>query len=359
MESQSVCDAISAEVVRRAAEWYGPGSVVTGPVKAIETRRFSFFLRFHVRDEAGASNRVLVKIPRRPEIQSLAHAATEPDSPGAIREYESLVAIDRLVRETSDAGLGSIRPLGFLRPWNAFAMEHVEGRTLKRIVASPRWTVASSRDWLRLSRVFFAAGRWLSHFHERLDGIREAPVDVARLEKNTEQTLDALNEVCRGDLDLGSLRDRLRNAARTLSGRTDRVATLHGDFMAANILITLREQVVVLDTHRAETGSVHEDLSRLAMDLPTLKQQVLSHGLFYKEEGLQACRDALHRGYFGESATEPSLVALHDVLAIVRKWCFHEVRLAQSRRLPSAVRRRLESWLRPYFRRMIVERLAS
>lgn len=359
MESQNVCDAISAEVARRVAEWYGPGSVLTGGVARVETRRYSFFLRFLVRDGAGVANRVLVKIPRRPEIESLAHAATEPRSPGAIREYESLLAIDRVVRECNERDLRSIRPLGFLDPWNAFAMEQVEGRALKELVASPRLLIGSNAVWGRLTRIFYSAGRWLASFHENLGNARDTALDAIALRRGANDAIDSLRMAAGESLELESIREALQDSIERLQPTTDRTTVLHGDFSPANILVTPDERVVVLDTHRAASGSAYEDLARLAMDLPTRKQQVLSRGHYYPKAGVYACQSALIRGYWGAHEPDRALAAYHCALAVVRKWRLDEFRISHAGRLPKRARREVAAWIRPYFRRLTVRSLGA
>ncbi len=207
VDSQAVVDAISAAVVRRVPEWYGAGAVAL-PAAGFETRRYSFFLRYPVVSAAGSA-RVLVKVPRPLETESLAVAATEPASPDAAREYETLVAIREALVGPESVGLRAIRPLGFLEPWSAFAMEEVPGRNLKQLVTG--WAVLrrSPGAWLRVEHAYRSAGMWLARFHDCVGAAHEEPLDRPRLRRLADAAVDRLDRAAAGRQETASLRRAL------------------------------------------------------------------------------------------------------------------------------------------------------
>jgi aminoglycoside phosphotransferase (APT) family kinase protein len=351
VDSRPVVEAVTAAVARRVPEWYGAGAVAL-PAAGVETRRYSFFLRYPVVSPAGRA-RVLVKVPRPLETDSFAAAATEPASPDAAREYETLVAIREALVGPESVGLRAVRPLGFLEPWNAFAMEEVPGRNLKRLVTS--WAVLrrSPRAWIRVERAYRSAGRWLARFHDCVGAAHPEPLDTQRLHRLAEAAVDRLDRAAAGRQETASLRRAIGESIDALASASDRVACLHGDFRSAHILLAPDARLAVLDSYRAAPGSVYEEVARLATDLSTLGPQALSHGLAYRERDVRRCVDAHLRGYFGDRPPDRALLAVHCGLAVLRKWADDEERLAAAR-LPRVAGRALSWWIGRWHRRRLL-----
>jgi hypothetical protein len=209
-----------------------------------------------------------------------------------------------------------------------------------------------------LERCYLSAGAWLARFHERVGGAHEEPLDKPRLRSLADSAFDALELAAARHLQTAPLRAALRNRIDALAAPWDRVAGLHGDFMSANILLTADERIAVLDTHRARSGSIYEDIARLATDLATLRLQVLSQGLAYRKCAVERCAGSLLRGYFGDRPPDHPLLSVHCALAVVRKWAFDEERLANARGLPPGADRALAALVGRFLRRQILEWLA-
>ncbi len=352
-----IVEELSAAVVRRVPEWYGPGASA-GQAAPIERRPWSFLLRFPVVSAAGCTARVVVKVPRSPEVESFALAATEPRAPDAVREYETLVAIWESVAGSDVKEFRAVRPLSFLEPWNAFAMEEVEGRNLKQM--AERWQVVTGARaaWDRLERGYHRAGSWLALFHDRLGGAEDRQLDRAQLREAAAEVLGDLERASARQVETASLREALDGHIDALSATCDRVAVLHGDFAPRNMLLGTDGRIAAVDTRRTVSGSVYADVASMATDLSTVPLQVLTHGAAYRETIVRRCTGALLRGYFGARPYDPQLLAIHCGLSIIlHRWIYYEERMAR-RRLPAAARRALAAWVRRYLRRLLLEWLA-
>lgn len=351
MDSQRVVEAMTAAVARRVPEWYGEGAVAL-PAAGVETRRYSFFLRYPVVSAAGSA-RVLVKVPRPLATESLAVAATEPASPDAAQEYETLVAIREALVGPQSVGLRAIRPLGFLEPWNAFAMEEIPGRSLKQLVNGRAVLRRSPAAWLQVERAYRAAGKWLARFHDCVGAAHEEPLDRPRLRRLADAAVDRLDRAAAGRQETASLRRGLGESIEPLASASDRVAHLHGDFRSAHVILTSDARVSVLDSYRTAPGSVYEEVARLPVDLSSGGPQVLSHGLAYRGRDVRRCVDAHLRGYFGDRPPDRALLAVHCGLAVLRKWADDEERLAAAR-LPRVAGRALSWWIGRFHRRQLL-----
>lgn len=347
---RAIISAITAHITSRLTEWFGQGAVLTGQRPEFRQLRRSFFIHYRVHSVSGGPKCLLIKVPRRPEKARLAqtilpgphHAATQ-------REYESLERIWVAFGQDGSGAYCVIRPLEYLPSWNAIAMEALEARSLKEALLRPRIVLGLARDWERIESAFERAAGWLGTFHERLGDRRPEyfPVEEARTEIT--QALDRLASAASRQIDLEPLRQAFAHVLDTLRGSTVPTATLHGDFYSSNILLTASGQVGAFDTKRLARGPVYVDLAALITDPVTRKIQVLSQGLFIRDQWLEGCQAATLRGYFGPEAWDRRALDLYCGLAVVRKWALDEEMMAVTSGLRRLAAYLAAPWVRRYF----------
>lgn len=350
---RAIAAQIVARIVARLPEWFD-GATLAVSLPEVQVRQWSFFLRYPLRTADGKAGAVLVKIPREPGITTLGQAVAAAHlAPVTRQEYETLQAM-AAVFAGEGAPLGAIRPLVYLAEWNALVMEELPARPLKKLLLQPRMALGLPQDWQPFEAALASAGRWLRTFHEQLGERRTEPPGAWELRTEIERELGRL-----APLDAAPLRVAFDRALVAVTQRPMPVATLHGDFNCANILVLRDGCVAALDPNDSKRGPIYLDLGTLVADLATRKVQVLSNGLFVRRSRLENCRAAVLEGYFGAKPADIQMLDLACALAVVRKWALEEQTLTRARGARRLAARAYAVLMRRYFSRLVRRYLRS
>jgi hypothetical protein len=353
-EAEQLIPQVTAALSAQLSAWFGVGATFSTPQPKLSPRRWSVFLHYPVQRPTGAPTTILVKIPRRPEIPTLAEAiAAEKLRLACQQEYQTLAAIAATHTAHASQSCTAIRPLAYLSDCNALVMEELQATPLKSLILTPQTLLARPAHQARIETTLTRAGQWLRIFHQNLGKSRSEPHAVDHLQQDVDQALQRLSALLPAQTTLAPLQAALNTTLHTLQSVPLPVALLHGDFNCANILVAPDGRVAVLDNNTDLSGVIYHDLAKLLCDLATRKVQVLSQGLFLRPAHLARYRQALLTGYFGADAYQAQALDLALAVAILRKWTQDEQLLASmtgAKRLAAAT---LTPLLRRYFQQLV------
>lgn len=233
------------------------------------------------------------------------------DSP--LSAHAEFLALQRL-----DAHFGSLglpfrvpAPIAYLPELDAFAMEYVEGVTVKELL-----TYRSVLRPARLLQGLSAAGTYLRHLH----AVEVLPRVAVDLRVEAEKVL-AVEEEKLHPLGL-ALPDHVRQTMAempALQVSASRV-WLHGDFGPANILLAEDGSTVGLDSALSAVGQPEDDLVRfvaLVSGVIRLAPEVVAPPFAHVHRRLE---DELLRSYY-QAAPWPPLFELKYLHQLARRWC--------------------------------------
>ncbi len=345
---------LTADIVAGLPTWFGEGAMLASSPPAWRRLRQSFFVRYVAQKKDGVTVPLLVKIPRKSEIATLAQAvaATHLATPTQ-QEYDSLVAVAQVFNTGQDARFFAVQPFAYLAQWNAIVMEELPARSLTRFLMRARMALGLPRDWEFLEQALCRAGQWLRVFHERLGDARVQPLRETSLAADLVFELDRLAELSGRQNAFAPMRAACLRAAERLQAVAVPTATLHGDFNCNNTLVMADGRVGVIDTKRRRQGAVYVDLALLAMDPPLRKIQVVTQGAFFRGAWLKRCQTAILTGYFGAQPYDARVFNLCCALMILRKWIADEEALGAAQGARRLMACGVTPLVRRYLRRML------
>jgi hypothetical protein len=360
IERHPVVTQITQELEAHLADWFGEGTTLTTPLPVIQSRKWSYLMRYGVRMPAGLDTALLVKIPREPGILTLDGAIKAEQWYAATRlEYDTLQAIATTFTEVSTEIFCTIRPLVYLPQWNAIVMEEMPAQPLKSALLKGRMIVGMAEDWHQFETALNRAGCWLRIFHEKLGNLTYQPFNAVDVRAEIERDLNHLEAVTARKVDTKTLRVAFERSLIALQKASVPVAALHGDFNCANILLSPDGRVSALDMNNNLRGSVYQDLATLITDLFTRKQAFMAYGLFVRNHRLERGADAVLEGYFGAEPYNQELLNVACALAITRKWIRDEEALAQSSAAVRLLNLPVRFGIRRYFWHLISRYLSN
>jgi hypothetical protein len=324
-EHSALLAALTSQIVTALPTWFGAHSKLVSDIPDVRHLKQSFFIRYAVRTYEGQPKTLLLKIPRKPDIKTLAQAisATHLAYPTQ-QEFNSLLTVAQTFQTINHGAFCQIRPFAYLPAWNAIVMEELPAKALKQLLLRPRMALGFAHDWQPLQVAMQRAGEWLRVFHEQLGEGVTAELSPAALQLELEQELAQLRQAAPKFITPAWLPPAFAQVITRIQLRSMSIVTLHGDFNCGNILVMPDGRVGAIDTKRRQRGSIYIDLATLATDPATRKLQVLSQGWFIRSAWLARCQQAVLQGYFGANAWDEALFRLHSVLAILRKWTLDE-----------------------------------
>lgn len=305
-------DGMLAALSGGAERYFGDPHAVLEPVTRLE-RPFSVLLRVRV-EAAGRRTHAFLKIfkPRKSTPEELAQLRRFVE-----REYRATTRLHATVR--SRPGLTALRPLALFADQLAIVTEEVEGRTFDRVLRRALWSAADRR------RALDAAGRigaWIRTYQEVTDV--EGTFSVGEARRYLDVRLRNLESL------VISAEERQRvldGFDRMAAGVTpEALVAIHADLCPANILVSPRGDVTILDFAMAKSGTRLHDLSHLFMHL-----EFFGWRPYVRTRQVRELQRALLRGYdSGLDESEPlfTLMLLQHVVC-------HVALLAEQRRGPA------------------------
>lgn len=304
--------------------WFGSSAHFdAAQTPELRTHAHSFIIRYRLRLGAN-EHHLLVKIPHRPNQTDFQESLRNESLKQPARdEYEQLLTTWQVFDSLNDPDCTAVQPLEFLNEWNAIVMLEVQATPLRSMLTSPRIGFSQSEATEHFIAHLRKAGRWLRYYHDKVGGSEAIPLSYelmqARLDKISKDVANHIGTRFQVPTKLEILRSRIEKAA----GR-ERIAHLHGDFHASNILITRQGKVCVLDPRvYPEKHSVYNDLSSLLIDLSVKPIPMLTSGVL-TNKFLQKSQQAVVESYFKPGEIEPGLLDFYCACEAFFKWSMNE-----------------------------------
>jgi len=304
--------------------WFGSGvRFDAAQTPEVQTHAHSFIIRYRLLLDAD-ERYLLVKIPHRPNQTDLQESlGNKTLSQPARDEYEQLLVIYQTFDTLNDPDCTAVQPLDFLDEWNAIVMLEMEAIPLRVMLTSPQIGFSRPEATEQFIGHLRKASHWLRYYHDKIGESESRPLSQelmqARLDKISMDVANHIGSRYQVQTKLKVLRSHIGKA----SGR-ERIARLHGDFHASNILITRQGQVCVLDPRvDSDKKSIYNDLSTLLIDLSVKLIPMLTGGVF-TQKFLQKSQQAVVESYFKPGEFEPSLLDFYCASEALFKWSMNE-----------------------------------
>lgn len=352
-EDEPIIASITAQLESHLGKWFGDNSRFLRQEPTINSYPSSFFLRYTILPISASPQNILVKIRRQPKMHSIMQTMTNSKLHINMPvEYDSLEVVYKN-KEKLQNGLGAIRPLHYFQPLNAIVMEERFSVTLGQMIADWRTAIFWSKEGLAsLLDAAFKTGQWLYAFHHTIHTSRE-------VEFSTEEFMTDVNDLA-GRLEITS---RNKISARFICELFSKVIShppykrvpysiTHGDMTCDNVLYTTDKVVFVVDI-KSKPASVYSDLGIILIHPETYKTQVLSLGLFIRQNTLKDYRNAILDGYFGNNPVERDLLNLYCAFNFLDKWVMYEEVFYKLK----GIKRMISMILAPIFRLYFVARI--
>jgi hypothetical protein len=278
---------------------------------------------------------------------------TPPDwpSPGA-REHAALSRIEAGFSGLGDPRFGTVRVLDHLDDIDTLVMETHPGQGMDQMLEHQAWLRATRKA--PLASACARAGAWLRAYHE-LPDLPETPAPLP-LRSDLIDAVERIGALLPPD-SWTSLREAIRGSIEDHLPERLPAATLHGDFVPRNVLVS-DDSVTVFDTRAPSRAPAEFDLARFLLSLKCGTAQALTRGRLHPKALVADLEAALLEGYY-ESAPARPLVRVHEVIGLLETWALarHRVRIARGiRRHAKRARLRLfESFYAPKLTSLLLE----
>lgn len=300
----------------------------------------SFIIRYRLLLDSDQRH-LLVKIPHRPHQNDLQKSLRDEKLRQFARdEYEQLLSTWRTFNALNDPDCTAVQPLDFIEECNAIVMLEVQGILLGVMLTSPQIGFGLPEATKPFVGYLSKACHWLRKYHDNVGGSERGAISrelmQARLDKISRDVAKNIGSRYQVQAKLDILQSQIeKNVGR------ERIAHLHGDFHASNILITHSGPVCALDPRLdLDKRSVYKDLATLLIDLSVKPIPILSGGVFTRKF-FQKCQQAVIESYFEPGEFEPSLFDFYCGCEVLFKWSMHErdFKLLKKRRIVAPLAR--------------------
>ncbi len=344
----------------RVQDWFGAHVHIVHADVAFTTYRNSFMIRVPLGAiELDLPPALLVKIPRKPYIDSPADAISVPQLREVARaEYNLAVATARVFEQASDPHCAAVPTLDYLEEWNAVVMCQMDGQPIKTLLTKPAIFARRPGEWQNLLNTLSSAGRWLRIFHEGVGNVSRLPFDFASAEAALDEVLGRLQTNSRGRVAKASLHADVYHALKRLKGVELPFVNAHGDFHYSNILVLANGLVCAIDPYFEERQPVYFDLASLLIDPQTRPVQVFSGGLWISPPYLSQMQKVILESYFQSETANPDALFFYSAMAVLYKWAGLEKDLASVKGVRKLMMAPVRPLVRRHFRRVLMRRLS-
>jgi thiamine kinase-like enzyme len=353
--NQAVISSLAKDLVPHITEWYGEGAALDPDSFTLRTNPYSFFIGFSVKTSIGIQT-LLAKIHRKPQIATLADAlTTERLRKIARNEYEISQLILQAFTEENSPVCIPVQYLGFIEKWNALLMRKVEGKMLKKYLLRPSIALRNSKSLAQLQKYLLLATCWLSILHRRVSDLQIVPFPVEQARLLMEEVLSKLHNRSNRHVDVGPFQAALEKGLEGIRDLYVPIGLLHTDFHYSNIMVTLDDEVCVLDYALNYYGPIYFDLATLLIDPETRQVQILTGGRFVGSDFIQSCKKLILDSYFKGQPYLENVLNFYCALAILNKWSTDESSLSNNpQKLISPILSRIT---RHYYAKLVVQYL--
>lgn len=320
-KDKPILDEINTKIMQSLDEWYGGGAHFDASHPDVRSYRNSFILRYPIRDAAGRSTAILVKIRRKPKMDALWQAVDADIHANIPSEYDSLKFVYSHLAGVQDA-FSAIRPLAYLENHHAIVMEEFPSRTLRQVLIEHR-SSPNGTGMSELLDVAVKTGKWLHHFHHTIHTpvVREySPKDIVDLVSDYATRLEANS---RGRIDARSIVQSFLRKLENIQIHAMTFSQSHADMTCDNVLYSDDRKVCVIDI-KTHPAPIYSDLGLIQIHPETIKPQIFRAGTYLPESILKEYRAAILRGYFGSEEYDASFVRIFNAIKILDKWLMYE-----------------------------------
>jgi serine/threonine protein kinase len=315
-QTEDLATTLSAIVRDRAQQWF-PHAAGVAPVLIRSQRRIAASLYvFRINQEHS----VLIKLqgvvlrdpsaPRRPRVV--------PRPALMYREQaEAMRAATDHFHRTADPRFRPVLLLDVIDELKAIVMEYLPWPTLRTLYLR----AGTTRSLSPFTRTAFAtAGSWLRSYH----GSQPVPGAASRdhLSSDFIASLDRLSAHIQGIVGLSRTLDEVCHRARQMAvyelPSELPLATSHGDFSPANILVAADGVVAVVDLAGRWLSPPYEDLAYFLVSLDTSRAALLTNGLALSGRAAESARASFVTAYYGD--TYPPGLHLYRLNALLDVW---------------------------------------
>ena len=307
---------LSAIVRDRAQQWF-PDAVGVAPVLIGSRRRIAASLHvFRINHEHS----VLIKI-QRPVVRDPSAPRRPRVVPRPVLMYREqadamVAATDHFLR-TADPRFRPVRLLDVFDDLKGIVMEYLPWPTLRTLYLR----AGTTRSLSPFTRTAFAtAGSWLRSYH----GSQPVPGATSRdhLSGDFIASLDRLSAHIQAIVGLNRSLETVCARAREMA--VDELpaelplATSHGDFSPANILVAPDGVVAVVDLAGRWLSPPYEDLAYFLVSLDTSRAALLTKGLALSRRAAVSGQESFVTAYSGD--TYPPGLHLYRLTALLDVW---------------------------------------
>ena len=350
-----------ATAVRHGAQWFPHLNGKQLTVRLVgrrQDRPRSLLARLQLHDGRQEASVVVKARAKRPTACVSGRSGLRPilvppelltDLAMARHEYDGLSMISAGFGDSDRTRFGIARPLAWLPEHAAFVMDHVSDQTLRqRLMANSRLRPGGAR--LNVASLV-NAGAWLRIYH----GLRPAGVLQSRLGQRT-QVIELFEQYAKFLAGRAGHTSLLTALARSGSARADAallgelpLAVGHGDFVARNLFESVSGRITVIDPMPRWLVPPYEDVARFIVGMRLLGMQIITQGMAFGQQELDAYEDAFVRGYFGEDPVPREALHVYHLLILMDKWSAAQ-QPAPRRTARGLVQMANQRWSDAYFR---------
>ena len=253
----ALADALRQEVMERWPNYY-PERAGTSATLTLTTRHFGFSVLFAAALEfPDGAERFMIKVRRKHRDGSVQpDEITDRTRQFATTEYEQHVKAYTFF-EHNGAGLSVVRPLDFIPEFNAFLVQHANGKDLSKIVRDGGGNTLPSLE---------RCGHWWRLFHHDLHQAQMRAWDSATIDRGLERRLLRLRSIGAPQDVAEELAAKMRAVARRVSPSLVPVSVIHGDCKLRHVWAT-NDRIQVLDFGNTKLGDSWIDPAALVVEL--------------------------------------------------------------------------------------------
>ncbi len=331
-QNDPVLQEISKEIEKRLGTWYGSNEGITIHSLEVQKRPVSFMLSLEVSVGVESLKKLLVKIPRTGEVETIQEVQNCQDLfQVGQKEYRYLRKVADLIERCNDPALLSIRPLDYLPAWNAIVMEELPAMSLEELLLSPGTRIGVPGHRALLEKSLQRAGKWLRLYHERLGKWDVVPLSLAEMKRKYRRRFKSLQEICEKTKWLGTFAYKFEKAIQSLEGRPVPFVRSHGDYYCKNILVASKDSIVPIDfdVRSRVSAPVYLDISTLMTDIAIQKIKVRSLGFLLPQSYLFSLGGRVLEGYFEEQPYDRDILNLYNAAGAISALHWYHMRQAQ------------------------------
>ncbi len=323
LTNEEIIRQVTAEVTQRLVAWLESGAQLLG-LPELRLYSYSFFLRYRVMTARGEQV-VLVKIPRKPAMKTLAEAiSTEWLREPTLAEYQVAQATWRAFAQANDPRCIAVKPLDYLEAWNAIVMLELDVRPMKKFLYSRRVLLAGGKVLPEVEDAVRSAGKWLRIFHEGVGNPHPGQISQVETRREINARLEKLKENSNGQVNVDRFRESFMELLYKIKDQVLPFSILHEDYQWSNIMVAADGRVCGLDPRHHTLGPVYSDLATFLIDPETRFVNIVAGWLVYSHRQRDHYRKVFVEAYFGKDVFEPAALNFYCALAALHKWSVDE-----------------------------------